>query len=287
MVAFLSACQAKPYSIPHAGIAGQVHCLLKMICIEIQVAIGELCLTGVLSLHVAPGHGQQMKKLINQPKFKQWIESSLEAQENILAVSNQGTILLYEGDGQELIVKTAMGSGLVLKARQKTLRREFAAYCRMDGISGVPECYGLVDGRYLVIEFIRGVPYRQAKWTDRDRWFGEFLQVLRAIHKSGVSQGDLKSKDNIIVTADEKPCVIDFGTAFLKKTGFHPVNNWFFEYGKRLDINAWVKHKYHGRYSDASEEDRALLNYGRIEYIARKFSGRPMEVVSGTRRKKK
>jgi len=61
-----------------------------------------------------------MKKLINQPEFKQWIERSLDAQENILAVSNQGTILFYSHDGLELIVKTAMGSGLLLKARQKT-----------------------------------------------------------------------------------------------------------------------------------------------------------------------
>jgi len=110
----------------------------------------------------------------------------------------------------------------------------------MDGISGVPECYGMLDGRYLVIEFIRGTPYRQSTWTDREAWFANFLQLLHSIHDRGVSHGDLKSKANIMVTEDQKPCVIDFGTAFLKKTGFHPVNNWFFEYGKRLDINAWV-----------------------------------------------
>jgi serine/threonine protein kinase len=226
-----------------------------------------------------------MKKLIYQPAFQQWIESSLDAQENILAVSNQGTILHYQHDGLDLIVKTAMGSGLLLKARQKTLRREYQAYRRMDGITGVPECHGMLHGRYLVIEFIRGTPYREASWTDRDAWFQKFLEILRSIHERGVSHGDLKSKSNILVTAQEQPCVIDFGTSFLHKGGFHPLNNWLFEYGKRLDLNAWVKHKYHGRYADASEEDRALLDYGRIEYIARKISGRPMDAVSGPDRK--
>jgi len=226
-----------------------------------------------------------MKKLINQPEFKQWIERSLDAQENILAVSNQGTILHYRHGELDLIVKTAMGRGLLLKVRQKTLRREYEAYCRMDGVMGVPECYGMLDGRYLVIEFIRGTPYREASWTDRELWFTNFLEVLRSIHNRGVSHGDLKSKSNIVVTGDEQPCVIDFGTAFLYKSGFHPINNWLFEYGKRLDINAWVKHKYHGRYADASEEDHALLNYGRIEYIARKISGRPMDAVSGPGKK--
>ncbi|MEE8494869.1 MAG: RIO1 family regulatory kinase/ATPase [Xanthomonadales bacterium] len=227
-----------------------------------------------------------MKHLIKQPEFRQWIQHSLQQQENILTVSNQGTVLHYQGNGLDLIVKTAMGRGLVLKARQKTLLREFGAYRRMGGLCGVPECYGLLEGRYLVIEFIRGTPYRHANWTDRDNWFRDFLKILQSIHERGVIHGDLKSKSNILVTEDEKPCVIDFGTTFLHKSGFHPVNNWFFEYGKRLDINAWVKHKYYGRYVDASEADRELLNYGRIEYIVRKISGRPMDAVSGIRKKR-
>ncbi len=106
-----------------------------------------------------------MKKLINQPEFRQWIQGSLQQQENILAVSNQGTVLHYRGNGLDLVVKTAMGRGLVLKVRQKTLLREFEAYRRMDGLRGVPECYGLLGGRYLVIEFIRGTPYRQANFV--------------------------------------------------------------------------------------------------------------------------
>jgi predicted Ser/Thr protein kinase len=226
-----------------------------------------------------------MKNLINQPKFQRWIETSLLAEENILATSNQGTILLFQGDGRELIVKTAMGKGLVLKARRKTLLREHSAYQRMDGLAGVPACYGLVDGKHLVIEYIRGTPYRNASWTNRDKWFEGLLAVLRSFHQRGVSHGDLKSKANIMVTEDEKPCVIDFGTAFLHKPGFHPINNWLFEYGKRLDINAWVKHKYHGQYADASETDRALLDYSRLEYMVRKLRGRPMQAVSRTKRR--
>ena len=217
-----------------------------------------------------------MKKLIKQPDFRNWIEQSLSNQENILAVSNQGTVLHYCKDGLDLIIKTAMGRGLILKLRQKTLLREYAAYLQMDGLSGIPECYGMIDDRYLVVEFIRGTPYRQATWTNRERWFKQFLEILRSFHARGVSHGDLKSKSNILVTEDEKPCIIDFGTSVLQKPGFHPVNNWLFEYGRRLDINAWVKHKYHGRYKDASEEDRELLNYSKLEYVVRKLRGRPM-----------
>ena len=217
---------------------------------------------------------------INQPGFVQWIEDSLRDRENILAVSNQGTILHYRGEGEDLIVKSAMGRGALRLLRQRTLLREYEAYRRMEGVAGIPRCHGLVAGRYLVLEFIRGTPFRQAQWQDRDRWFAEFLAVLQAIHARGVSHGDLKSKTNILVTEDEKPCVIDFGTAFVSKPGFHPVNNWLFEHGRRMDLNAWVKHKNHGRYADVSDEDRELLDYSFIEYWVRKLRGRPMDHVT-------
>jgi len=205
-----------------------------------------------------------------------WIESSLASGANLLATDNQGIVLLFEGDGRKLVIKSAMGRGALRKARQATLEREYAAYRRLAGVEGVPACHGLLEGRYLVLEFIEGTAYRHAVWQDRDRWFAELLEVIRAFHARGVSHGDLKSKTNLIVGADQKPYIIDFGTTFLHKEGFHPVNNYLFEYGKRLDINAWVKHKYHGRYKDASPEDRALLDYSKLEYVVRKLRGRPM-----------
>jgi predicted Ser/Thr protein kinase len=208
--------------------------------------------------------------------FQQWIESSLESQVNILATSNQGVVLLFEGDGLKLVVKSAMGRGPVRRARQATLEREYAANRRLHGVTGVPACYGLLAQRYLVTEFISGTAYRHASWQDRDSWFSELLDIIQTIHARGVSHGDLKSKTNLIVGDDQKPYVIDFGTTFIYKDGFHPFNNHFFEYGKRLDINAWVKHKYHGRYKNASEEDRKLLNYSKLEYVVRKLRGRPM-----------
>jgi len=226
-----------------------------------------------------------------------WIEQSLARGENILATSNQGTILLYRdpspspGKDQELIIKTAMGRGLLLKLRRKTLRREHQAYLRLNGLSGVPICHGLIDrpafgvgpghdvghGPYLVLEHIRGSAYREANWKDREAWFAELLEILRAMHTRGVSHGDLKSKGNLLVTDDERPCIVDFGTAFICKPGFHPINNWLFRTGKRLDLNAWVKHKYHGKYGDASAADRAILDYSWLEILVRKLSGRSMD----------
>ena len=227
-------------------------------------------------------HPQVMSISMQKPSteipddLESWIKSSLASGSNILEKSNQGIVLLFEGDGLKLVIKSAMGRGPVRKARQATLEREYAAYQRLDGVEGVPVCYGLLSQRYLLMEFIDGTAYRHASWQDRDRWFAELLLVIQAFHTRGVSHGDLKSKTNMIVGHDQKPYIIDFGTTFLYKDGFHPLNNHLFEYGKRLDINAWVKHKYHGRYKNASEEDRQLLNYSKLEYVVRKLRGRPM-----------
>lgn len=213
-----------------------------------------------------------------------WIRHSLQSRKNILATSNQGTILLFRGDGEDLIIKTAMGKGLVRKVREKTLLREYAAYQRLHGVAGVPACYGLLDGRHLLIEYVEGALFREATWHNRDQWFEDLLGVLLAIHARGVSHADLKSKGNLLVTRDEAPCVVDFGTAFVRKPGFHPLNHWLFETGKRLDLNAWVKHKYHGYYNQASPADRKLLDYTWLEVLVRRISGRSMDRVDEDRR---
>jgi len=220
-----------------------------------------------------------MEQQIADPGFLRWIEHSLAAHENVLAVSNQGTVLRYRQDGLDLAVKAAMGRGVVRALRERTLQREHQAYQRLSDLPGVPKCYGMLAGHYLVLEFIDGTPYREAGWDDRDRWFDELLALLREIHARGVAHGDLKSKSNIVVTRDQRPCIIDFGTAFVHRRGFHPVNNWLFAHARRMDINAWVKHKYHGRYQDIRGADLELLDYSRIEYWVRKLAGRPTSVI--------
>ena len=212
-----------------------------------------------------------MQTLIRSSGFRAWIENSLATHENVLATSNQGTLLAYRKNGSALVVKSAMGPPLLYRVRLATLRREFAAYQRLEGLEGIPKCHGMVDNLYLVLDHVEGTSYRETEWTDREGFFAAFLELIKQFHARGVSHGDLKSKSNIIVTPDQRPCVIDFGTAFVRKEGFNPINNRLFEYSRRLDLNAWVKHKYHGRYEDVAENDRQYLNYGRLERILRSF----------------
>ncbi|NIM70989.1 MAG: hypothetical protein GTN86_10150 [Xanthomonadales bacterium] len=200
-----------------------------------------------------------------------WIANSLASGEHVLATSNQGTILLYRDGAREFVVKTAMGFGPLRRARQATLRREYQAYRRLAGMRGVPACLGLAQGRHLLLEHVQGSPYREVHIPDRAHWFAQLLAIIREFHHRGVAHGDLKSKSNLLVTRDGAPCVLDFGTAVLRKPGFRPLNHRLFAYARQLDLNAWVKHKYHGRYEDAEPADRELLNYSAFESLLRSY----------------
>lgn len=218
-----------------------------------------------------------MIELPGTDELRSWIGHSLCHGENVLARSNQGTLLLYPEGPHPLVVKTAMGRGMALKARRRTLLREYAAYQRLTGVTGVPACYGMIDGRYLLLEYVPGTPFRDARIDNREHWFALLLDTLQTMHRRGVAHGDLKSKANLLVTEDQRPCVVDFGTAFVRKAGFHPINNWLFRTARRLDRNAWVKHKYHGVYRDAAGADAELLDYSWLEMLVRRLSGRSMD----------
>lgn len=203
-----------------------------------------------------------------------WADNSLKAGVNIIATSNQGTVLHYQEGGHDLVLKTAMGQGTVLRARRATLDREFAAYRRIEGVPGVPRCYGMLEDRYLVLEHIQGTPYREAQIDDRAQWFGELLETLQACHGRGVAHGDLKNKSNLMSTNDGRPCIIDFGLTVVRKEGFHPLNRRAFTFFCQLDLNAWVKHKYQGRFENVSEADQSLYRDSWIERLARSYRQR-------------
>lgn len=232
---------------------------------------------GTGALRRLSGYHPRMIELPGTDELRNWIGHSLCHGENVLARSNQGTLLLYDHGPHPLIVKTAMGRGVVLRARRQTLLREYAAYRRLADVDGVPACYGMIDRRHLLLEYVPGTSYRDTEIADRDAWFARLLEIIRAVHARGVAHGDLKSKGNLLVTAAGDPCVVDFGTAFVHRCGFHPINNWLFRMARRMDLNAWVKHKYRGFYRDASDADRELLDYSWVERLVRRLSGRPMD----------
>jgi len=206
---------------------------------------------------------------ITESELLQWIRASVKEGSNILSHGYQGHVYLYEDKGQRLILKAPMGWGLGRLIRLAMLRNEYRVYSRLPEIRGIPHCYGLLDGRYIVLEYIDAVPIRSAQITDRSVFFGSLLSLVKELHKAGIAHTDLKKKDNLLVVEGKTPYVIDFGVAIVRKPGFAPLNHYLYNLASTFDFNAWVKLKYDGKYENVTEEDRKYYNRTPVEKVSR------------------
>lgn len=206
---------------------------------------------------------------ITESELLQWIKASVKEGSSILSHGYQGHVYLYEGKGQRLILKAPMGWGLGRIIRLAMLRNEFKVYSRLPEIQGIPHCYSFLDGRYLVLEYIDGVPIKSAQITDHSVFFGSLLNLIKELHKAGIAHTDLKKKDNLLVVKGKTPYVIDFGVAIFRKPGFAPLNHYLYDLASTFDFNAWVKLKYDGNYENVTEEDRKYYNRTLVEKVSR------------------
>jgi len=170
-----------------------------------------------------------------------------------------------------LVIKQAMGSSLARAFRRWMIRREYRVYRHLTGISGIPQCFGLRDGDHLLLEFIEGHPLKlsNGELEDREKFFAALLDLLQAVHRAGVAHADLKRKENILVTPAGRPFLIDFGSAVVCTSASGGVRRWLFRQACQIDLNAWVKHKYLGRYTDISDADAQYYQPTVIERVVR------------------
>lgn len=191
--------------------------------------------------------------------LREWLADDVRRESALISSGYQGSAYLFEGevDGKaiRLVIKRAAAGLLTGWFHRLMLRREARAYRLMAEVNGVPHSPGLLDGTWLLLEFIEGESLKTARNNlgDAEAFYARLLQVLHDFHAAGVAHGDLKRKDNVLVTADEQPVVIDFGTAVSRSGAIW--DRLVFRIVRRMDYNAWVKVKYRNDYSAVSPED--------------------------------
>lgn len=199
-----------------------------------------------------------------------WIENRMRAGQPADARGYQGAVYMYEERGRRYVVKVAAGGGLRGGLRRWMLQREYRAYQRLDGFTGSPRCYGLIGGgRYLVLDHVDGVRFRNRHITDRRAFFDTLFAYIHELHRRGVAHADLKRNDNLLIVNGCHPCLIDFGAAIVRKPGFAPLNHYLYALARRFDWNAWAKLKYQGRMEELTPEDRPYYRRTTVEIIAR------------------
>ena len=203
-----------------------------------------------------------------EDELLEWITASLRERRNILGRGYQCHTLLYRDAERSLVVKAPLGRGLTAYVRQRMLQNEYAVYGRLSGLPGLPVCHGFLKKRFLVLEFIDGVPIRDARITDRDFFFNTLLQRIKNMHRAGVAHGDLKKKDNILVVDGRDPILLDFGVAVIRKAGPTLLNRYLYSLFKKFDFNAYVKLKYRKRIDLISAADRPFYHRTVVEKSA-------------------
>jgi predicted Ser/Thr protein kinase len=168
-----------------------------------------------------------------------------------------------------MIVKEAMGAWPLRALRRAMLRREHAIYQRLQGVRGVPRCYGLQDSERLLIEYVAGPSLRDVELpaAARERFFDALLTVILALHRAGVAHADLKRKNNILLGPDSQPVLIDFGSAIAEGSG--RLRRGLFRQVCRMDLNAWIKLKYRRQYDRITPADRVYYRPTWLERAAR------------------
>ena len=201
----------------------------------------------------------------------EWIKNSIKKKSNIYSHGYQGQTYLFESKRQRFIIKVPSGWGLAKLIRRWMLRNEYRVYTQLSGLKGIPVCYGFINRRYLVLEFIGGTPIRWARIADPRRFFESLLSLIKDMHNLGVAHTDLKKKDNILVVDGRIPYVVDFGVAVVRNSGFAPINHYLYKLAKKFDYNAWAKLKYRRKLKYISEQDRQYYDRTFVEKASRRI----------------
>lgn len=135
---------------------------------------------------------------------------------------------------------------------RRLARREAEAYRRLSGICGVAQGCGpifQVDGQRIehavAHEYIPGEPL-DPQHSLPDDFFPALRETLRAVHAAGIAYVDLHKRENVLVSSEGHPYLIDFqvsfqGPASAGETGAQPIC-WLLVKLQAMDRFCLAKH---------------------------------------------
>ena len=128
---------------------------------------------------------------------------------------------------------------------RRQIVREIRALKRLQGIEGVPACYGEAGRLGVLLQRVPGE--RITRWCrawplEAKPMFARLVRLVDAIHARGVAHIDLRKRDNILITTDGRPYVIDFNASFCFQPGSLAAR-WIFPLLRHIDTSAVLKWK--------------------------------------------
>ena len=129
---------------------------------------------------------------------------------------NKADVLLVEAaEGKFAVKDYASKIAPVRWAGILQLGREERAYRRLEGVAGVPRFTRRLDRDAIIIEYVGGIrlPKFHRRHGGVPRVAERIRDLLAEVHARGIIHGDLRSRDNILVTPGGDIYLIDFSSA--------------------------------------------------------------------------
>lgn len=208
---------------------------------------------------------------ITEHELSRWVSSHLDSPEAQLSAGYQGKTLLFNENNNKLVIKVALGSFITRAINLALLRHEYRIYLQLQGMSAVPKCYGMVNNKYLVIEFIEGSTIRQNRPPSHSEFYNRLFDAINEMHHRQVAHFDLKRKENLLVTENNQPKIIDFGVSIHRKGSWHWLNHRLYNLAVKFDMNAWIRHKYDNKLASISQQDSRFYNKTALETYSKKI----------------
>lgn len=205
---------------------------------------------------------------ISESELTHWVKTHLDSGAKVLSAGYQGKTLLFQQDSHQLVIKAPLGNFITRPINLALLRHEYRIYKKLTGMSSVPICYGMANNEFLVLEFVNGQTMREVRPDIASGFYEKLFSAIEEMHQRNVGHFDLKRKENLLVTADNNPKIIDFGVSIYNKGGLHWISALLFKMAKQFDYNAWIRHKYDRKLERISEEDKVYYKKTRTEAIS-------------------
>jgi len=210
-------------------------------------------------------------EFISEAELTRWVREHLETGAKALSAGYQGKTLLFDEQNHKLVIKAPLGNFLTRPINLALLRHEYRVYQQLQGMDAIPACYGMANNEFLVIEFIEGQTIRQRQPDKDSEYFKKLLSAIKEMHHRQVAHFDLKRSENLLITQNDMPKIIDFGVSVIRKPGLHWINQYLFKLASQFDFNAWARHKYQKKMDLLSEQDQPYYRKTAIELLSKKI----------------
>ena len=144
-------------------------------------------------------------------------------------------IWVVEENGVRVIVKDFSNSKFLYRniIGRFLIWRESKTYKKLQGLIGVPTCYGVIDGLALALEEIPSQPLKKHNKNIKlpGTFFDDLKNIVDSFHRRGLAHCDLKNGANVLVGHNGLPYIVDWGASISEKEfRFFPLNRIYLRF---------------------------------------------------------